>query len=511
MSRRPSFVVPCLLLLVAAAPCPARDAVALAARIDELVEARLAKEGVEPAPLADDAEFFRRLCLDLNGRIPSAAQAADFLGDRRPDKRRLWADELLGGRDPAGRYVNHFTNFWRRRLLANARAQSPAITGPLEGWLRKQVAADAPYDRMVRGLLTDPEAAGFLQANENKPENIAASTSRLFLGVKLECAQCHDDRSGGNWKRTQFWELAAFFASARDTGVRGDATYLAGPRDDTGPARIRIGDGAAWAEARYLDGAAPDAKAIKAPRAALAAWLTRGDNPWFARAAVNRAWRDLFGVGLVEPADGFGVADSPPSHPELLDDLAREFAAHDFDMKYLLRALTASRAYQRTSRQTHAGQKDPRLFARAAVRPLSPEQLYDSVLLATGYRPAAAGGGLFAPETPQAEFLALFEAPAGNVTESQASIQQALALMNGRFIAEATTPDKSPTLAAVIGIGRRPAARQVDELYLAVLSRKPRPDEAARLVKYVEAGDREQAPRDVLWALLNSTEFVVNH
>ncbi len=192
------------------------DSQALSARIDELIGLRLAKEEIPPAPPADDAEFFRRLSLDLNGRIPAVTQLADFLEDTRADKRRLLIDELMDGPDNAPLYVQHFAHFWRRQLLAQTTAQPEAVVASLEGWLRKQLDANTPYDRLVRGLLTDANAEGFFLANENKAENLASRTSRLFLGVKLECAQCHDDRSGGKWKQTQFWEYAAFFTGLRD-------------------------------------------------------------------------------------------------------------------------------------------------------------------------------------------------------------------------------------------------------------------------------------------------------
>src|SRR5262249_22497779 len=157
---------------------------------------------------------------------------------------------------------------------------------------------------------------------ENKPEDLASRTSRLLLGVKLECAQCHDDRSGGSWKRTQFWEYAAFFAGLRpDKGVPG---VVAAPREQkAGPARIRVGGSGAWVEARSPEGARRDWQRGVPPRQALAEWVVRGDTPWFARAAVNRVWQYFFGLGLIDPVDGLGPQDNPPSHPELLDELAR--------------------------------------------------------------------------------------------------------------------------------------------------------------------------------------------
>jgi hypothetical protein len=472
----------------ARAATPVLDAPALAARIDQLVSRRLAKERIPPALPADDAEFFRRLSLDLNGRIPSRSQLADFLDDTRPDKRRLWVDELLDGPDNAPLYVRHFTHFWRRQLLAQTPAQPDSVLAPLEGWLGRHVRANTPYDRLVRGLLTDAGAVGFFLANENKPENLASRTSRLLLGVKLECAQCHDDRSGGKWKRKQFWEYAAFFA---------------------GPGRIRVSGSKTWVEGRFPDGSRPDRRGAVTPRQALAGWVTRPDNPWFVRAAVNRLWQYFLGVGLIDPVDGLGVEGNAPSHPELLDELARQFVTHDFDLKYLVRAIVLSRTYQRSGHQTHPRQADPRLFARAATRALTPEQVSDSLLLATGYRPDRAKG---AADAPRAEFLAPFDDPDNQPVDFQASIQQALVMMNGKFIEEITRSPRSATVAAVIDSKRpRPLARRVEDLYLATLSRKPRPEETRRLLAYVAAGETKQRLRDIFWSLLNSTEFILNH
>ncbi len=489
-----------------AAP-PMLDAPALSARIDELIGARLAKENVLPAPAADDAEFFRRLSLDLNGRIPTLAQLADFLDDTRPDKRRLWIDELLDGPHNAPLYVRHFTHFWRRLLLAQTAAQGDGVVAPLESWLGKQVKANTPYDRVVRGLLTDAEAAGFYLANENKPEDLASRSSRLFLGVKLECAQCHNDRSGGSWKRTQFWEYAAFFAGLRSD--QGTPSVVVAPRNEkAGLPRIQIGGSTTWVEARFLDGSQPDGPRAVRPRQALAEWIARGDNPWFARAAVNRLWHYFLGLGLIDPVDGLGAQDNLPSHPELLDELARQFVAHDFDLKYLIRAITGSQTYQRSSGQTHPRRAEPRLFARAASRALTPEQLYDSLVLATGYRTeqvrAAASG------SAQAVFLATFDDSNSQPVDFQASIQQALMMMNGTLIEEATSPAKSATLAALIA-SNSPLARRIEELYLVTLSRRPQPHETRRLLEYAANREGKQALRDILWSLLNSTEFVLNH
>jgi hypothetical protein len=499
------------------APAASRDVPSMASRIDELVEARLAAAGVPPAPAADDAEFFRRLSLDLNGRIPAVVQLRDFLDDDRPDKRPQWVDELMDGRNNAALFTKHFTNVWRRMLLWSTPAQ-PAVVGSLEGWLTPHVKANTSYDRLVRAVLTDPGADAFFVANQRMPESLAARTTRLFLGVKLECVQCHNDRAGGSWKRQQFWEVAAFFAGAEagptEAGKLADRPEPGrGPGPAPAPARIKIGNTDTWAEGRFLDGGRPD-WARGGPRALLADWIVGPENPWFARAAVNRVWHHFFGSGLVEPVDGLGDADRPPSHPELLDELARQFAAHGYDLRYPIRAVVASRTYQRTSRQTHAGQADRRLFARAQVRGLSPEQLFDSLGEATGCQLAQIPGAdtsASRSDGPQARFLSEFADVHESAAEAQASILQALMMMNGRLVEEATSPERSRTLAAVLGGTSKTAAQAIEELYLAALSRPPRPEERDRLVAYVNAGDRARALRDVLWTLLNSTEFAVNH
>jgi hypothetical protein len=502
-----SFLAPAVAALLVPADTTL-DAGALSGRIDAHLAARQARDGVRAAPPADDPEFFRRLCLDLIGRIPTVAELKDFLDDDRHDKRARWADELLGGPDYSGLCAANFATHWRKLLLARAGASARAFAPKLEGWLARNFRENTPYDRLVRGLLAGPDGQAFYRAHDNKPADIAGSTARLFLGVKLECAQCHDDRTGAPWKRTQFWEYAAFFGGP---GEKGD-----GP-----PARIQIPDTKTWVEGHFLDGARPAARPGIPPRALLAQWMTRPDNPWFARAAVNRLWHYFFGTGLIDPVDGLGSADASCSHPELLDQLTRQFIAHHFDQKYLIRALVGSRAYQRTSRPSHDSQKDPRHFARAAVRGLRPEQVYQSLLTATGFRPELASTPPgpdrgFGRPSIAGQFLAHFNDPHEEPIAAQTSIQQALFLMNDRLMDDATSLRGSRVLAAVAKAGgKRSTAQQVEELYLAVLSRPPRPEESERLVRYVETGGavrgRTAALCDVFWALLNSPEFALQH
>ncbi len=478
-----------------------REIKALAARIDELIDAELVRAGVPAAPVTTDEEFIRRLSLDLNGRIPTVSDLRDFLDDTRADKRDRWIDEFIGGTNHARLYASHFTNVWRREILGTAEVQ-PAVVGAFEGWLERQVEANTPYDRLAAGLLTDRAAEGFYVAADRKPEVLAARAARLFLGIRLDCAQCHDDRGGGSWKRIQFWEFAAIFAAPASS----DAAGKLAPR-------IRVGDADDWAEARFPDGVRP-IKGSQSATADLAHWLAKPENPWFARAAVNRMWFHFLGNGLVEPLDGFGSRDNPPSHPELLDELTRQFVAHGFDLKFLVRAIARSKTYQRSSRQTHSGQTNPRRFARAQVRAMTAEQLFASLALATGAPLGAntdAATELFQSDTTRAKFLATFTDAGGRPAEAQATVHQALLMMNGDLLAEALAAQPGRTLTAALGGPPRTTDRRIEELFLAALSRRPGSSERERFVRFVEGGERNASLRDLFWMILNSTEFVHNH
>jgi len=525
LPRRSALLVACLTCLCVGksrAAEPARQGTALtetelAARIDQLIGARLKEEKVSPAPVTDDAAFIRRVYLDLAGRIPNILEVRDFLDDDRPDKRRIWVDQLLRGLrkgDHNDTYTDHFAAVWRNQLLPNADSeQGIYLVYSFETWLRKQIHDNVPYDQLVRNIITGASAGGdasaqaFYQANENKPENLAAATARLFLGVKLECAQCHHDRSGGNWSRNDFWQFAAFFADV--TGMPS--------RNDKGEPQITIPNINRTVTARYLGGGKPTIEPGESPRVTLAKWLTSPENAHFSRAAANRVWAYLFGTGLVEPVDERGD-HNPPSHAELLDDLARQFALNKFDLKYLLRAIVLSQTYQRSSATTQAGQDDLRLFARAAVRGLSPEQIFDSLAEATEYKqnapdtpPQQFGDGR---RTPRQQFIDRF-ANHDKRTEAQTTILQALHLMNGSFMARATSLDQNKTLATIADASRIDTTRRLETLYLVALTRKPTEAELKRLVPYVEKGGPSRNPRkalaDVFWALLNSSEFILNH
>jgi hypothetical protein len=489
---------------------------ALAARIDARLEARWKADGVQPAPRADDVEFLRRAYLDLTGRIPRPADVHAFLADKSADKRRKLIDDLI--EEP--RFASHFANVWRAELLPQSGEAGVAVLRPgFESWLAGRLRAGIRYDRLVRELLTVPIAAegkdgepvlrapnrpnplAFFAAREARPEDLAAAVSRTFLGIRLECAQCHD-HPFARWTQGQFWSQAAFFAGLKKqgTGLFAPLTEAIGRRELTPPGKRKP------RQAEFLVGGKPRWQAGQSPRTVLADWIVAKDNPYFARVAVNRIWGHFFGVGLVEPLDDFRD-DNPPSDPALLDDLSRAFVQSGFDLSFLIRAICLSQAYQRTSARTHPSQDRARPAARMTVKALTGEQFFDSLALATGYREDQDRGAA------RRQFLTRF-ALAGSVGEPETSVQQALTLLNGRFIAWATDPERCPTLIAITRAPWLNTAQRIEALYLATLSRKPTAKEQERLERHVRKAkaDREaQRLADVFWMLLNSAEFRLNH
>jgi hypothetical protein len=504
------------------------DALALAAKIDGHLDKAWADNKIVPAPRTEDAAFLRRVYLHLAGRIPSVEEVQKFLDDKTPDKRVRAVEKLLAGH----RYPLHMANVWRAVLLPEAVAGSEArgFAGPLEAWLRSRLAADVGWDKIVRELLTATPNRGtpdqrlaldiygididdgttplsLYNAKQYKPENLAEVMARTLLGVRLGCAQCHNHPTA-QWKREQFWEFAAFFA--------GLAPRQPQPQPDMPtPRKLKIPGTDTVVEAKFPDGKAPEWKDKDDPRAVLAEWVTSKDNPYFARATVNRVWEYLFGVGLVDPVDEMVGAGNTASHPELLDDLAKDFAAHDFDLRYLILAITSSKAYQLSSARTDPSQDTPRQFARAPLLGMTPEQLFDSVAEATRTQDGGARG----------EFLAKFNNLSDRPTEHQTSIIQALALMNGRLTADATSLERSQLLAAILDSPFMDTPQRVETLYLAALSRKPKAKEMERAKMFIDdalaPGDKPLSPEekdkryrhalaDVFWALLNSGEFFFN-
>jgi hypothetical protein len=523
-------------------PKPAKDPTearidALAALIDKHLVQDWEARGIIPAEMADDAEFVRRAYLDVLGRAPKASEAREFIEDKAADKRGKLVEHLLKMPGHASYFASVTRAQWLPQTANNF--QLAQFGAQFEQWLRTQYRENTPVDKVVRRIITvkvmvnnqnpmfrfvqpdpsDPDAfnvTGFYSANEGKPESMGASISRLFLGVKLECAQCHDHPHAA-YTRDQFWQFAAFFA---------ELNPLAGPRPGfTGPQlpqsdrnTIVIAGTERVVTATFFDGTEPVWKADRSPRLELADWLVSAKNPYFAKNMANRVWAHFFGIGIQDPVDEPGE-NNQPSHPELLEELGKAFAENGFDNRFLIRAITRSKAYNLTSKMTHPGQADPRRFARMSLKGLSPSQLFDSMVAATGFREPAymrnqQNFGFVQPNNPRSQFLARF-ASNERATETNTTILQALMLMNGQFIGDQTSLTRSEILAAIADKPGWDTRQRVTNLFLTAFSRNPSPEELEKFASYVDRGgangDKKKALADVFWVLLNSPEFLFNH
>ncbi len=516
MGRLPSVLAGIAGLLLGLAPATlwGDEAAALADLIDQHVQARLESEGLTRAALAEDAEFLRRVFLDLHGVVPSADQAATFLKSRNPNKRSQLIDQLLA----SPRFGDHFGDVWRGRLLSPLANDQRVQAERFAGWLAARFNDNDGWDQITFDLLT---ASGKIEENaavtyliEGRHPlgvtDLADLSSRYFLGIRLNCAQCHD-HPFVEWKRQDYWGMAAFFAQIQTPG-RPKVVYLAGVRDDPKMTLASLKDadaieGLQLAPPTFLGGQEFQAGSNKTYRAALAEWITSSENPYFARAMVNRMWWHFFGRGIVNPVDDMH-AGNRPSHPELLDLLSRRFADSGFDLKLLCRAIAGSRTYQTTSRAGEQPDDAEQLFARMPLKVLTPEQLYDSLVAILG--PPAKSSGIDIRQGAREEFRQFFAGDGDpDPTGYQRGIPHLLRLMNSPQFAGRNVE----ALAARVQAGGSSAEEVVDRLFMTILSRPPTADER-RLVEaqFDDATAPSQAVyRQVAWALLMSSEFSLNH
>ncbi len=519
-------------------PKPAKDSAdTLATVIDKHLAVDWEARGLIPAEQTDDAEFVRRVYLDIIGRAPKASEAREFIEDKSADKRSKLVDFLL--KMPG--HANYFAAVTRAQWLPQTMTnfQLAQFGGQFENYLRTQYRENAPADQVVKRIVTvgltvntqnpmfrfvqasggDPDGqqiAGFYSANEGRPENVGSAVSRLFLGMKLECAQCHD-HPFAPYTRDQFWQFAAFFAEMNPlTGPRPGFIGPIQPQSDRN--RIGVMGTDRKVTATFFDGSNPEWSLDKNPRQELGEWLVSAKNPFFAKNMANRMWAHFFGIGIIDPVDEPGE-NNPASHPALLKDLGKAFADSGFDNRMLIRAITRSKAYQLTSKMTHPGQADPRTFAKMSLKGLTPAQLFDTMVAATGFREPAymrnqQNFGFVQPNNPRSQFLTRF-ASNERATEANTTILQALMLMNGSFIGDQTDLAKSELLAAIVDMPGWDTKQRVSNLFLTAFARNPTPEELEKFTSYVDRGgaknDKKQALADVFWVLLNSPEFLFNH
>jgi hypothetical protein len=510
--------------------------------VDHYIGETLRKEGVKPAPPADAATLLRRLTLDLGGRIPTTAEWQAFVASTDPGKTVRLVDRLLAS--PG--YVRHQTAELDAMLMAGDR-------GSLRDYLVKAVGENRSWDRIFRELMvpdqSDPAgkvAAEFLKARVKDTDRLTADVSSTFFGVNISCAQCHDHPLVEDWKQDHFYGMKAFFdrtllngnAKGAFLAERGFGTSRFKTTEGVErPARMMFLTGRKASEPEAgRDGSKDEQKQEKerlqkaqkdkvpppsphfSARAKLVEMaLAPEDREFFARAIVNRIWSRLFGRGLVTPLDQMHSAN-PPSHPELLAWLARDTAAHGYDLRRLIRGLVLSRAYSRDSRWTGSESSPrPSLFAVAVVRPLTPMQLACSLRLATA-DPATLAGDLKPAEVDRrieslAEAARSMASSLGSSSgDGQIGVAEALLFSNSKRIEQELLADGDGRLVARLMKLSAPD-EQIDVAVRNIFCRPPDDEEKRLLREYIERRtDRpEEACRQLVWALLTSPEFRFNH
>ena len=491
--------------------------------IDRLVYARLQKLGLAPSPGCTDAEFLRRASLDTIGTLPTLDATRAFLADASSDKRNQLIDRLLAHPN----YADYWAVKWGDLIKPNPSRVGVKSILMLDAWLRASFRANQPYDQFVRELLTAQGSTHrygptVMFRDRREPQDATTLVSQIFLGVRLECAKCHH-HPNEKWSQADFYSMAAFFSQMKHKG-QGISAPISGE-----PEYIFFGPGGSVKHpvtGEVLKPKPPDAPANEIaahtdPRAALADWMTRPENPFFARAIVNRVWGQFFGRGIVDPVDDFR-ASNPPTNEPLLDWLAQDFTRRGYDLKQLLRTVMRSHAYQLSSLPNEHNVADTRNFSRAYRRRLPAEALLDAVCDVTGVPETFAGlpAGARAIQTwnnkLDSQFLDAFGRPNASADcpcerDVRTSVVQALHLMNSNNL--------QGKIANETGRAKRLADSQltpaeiVNELYLAAYTRPPSADELAITTKAFAApgATRQTATEDVLWSLLNSAEFVFNH
>ncbi|WP_166828699.1 DUF1553 domain-containing protein [Thalassoroseus pseudoceratinae] len=496
--------------------------------------------GVAPTDRASDAEWVRRVYLDLAGHIPPAIVVEEFLADPQPNKREQLVNALLDDPD----YVRHFATVWTN-LLVGRSTERPVHRESLHQFLRRSFAANRPWSEVVSELVAaegtpvENGAAGFLLAHlNNEAVPATAITARLFLCSQVQCTQCHA-HPFNEADQNQFWELNSFFKQTeietkrvrdRRTGqtVMQDALVS---RPVGGPTLYENRRGVMQAAYPKFAGVSISDDAVINRREQLAHLMTSGERPPVARAMVNRMWSHFFGVGFTNPVDDMGP-HNPPTHPQLLDRLAEKFVESGYDVKQLIRWICLSEAYQLSSElrsrsksdpQVTADELDERLFHRMPVRPMTAEQLYDSLLVAT--KAHYVGSESWEDIELQRRkwlqpFVTTFDTEENDeATNFNGTIPQALMLMNSELVDRALSVDGGTSFRDIV---TKPVsdAEKIRQLCLAALSREPLPRElsAARKMlrsRTTQVGNREQAKieafQDIFWAFLNSAEFVLIH
>ena len=491
--------------------------------IDHLVYARLKRLGLAPSEDCTDSEFVRRASLDVIGTLPTPEQVRDFLEDTSSDKRSKLIDQLL--EQPA--YADYWAIKWGDLIRGNPSRIGVKPVYLLDLWLRESFRQNKPYDKFVKELLTaqgsthryGPTA---IFRDKREPADAGAFVSQIFLGVRLECARCHH-HPNEKWAQSDYYQLAAYFSELKHKGqgisepISGEAEFVwhAPGGEVKHPVTGEV------MKPKPPGGPPAEIEAGRDPRAALVEWMTATNNPFFARAIANRVWGQFLGRGIVEPVDDFR-ASNPATNEPLLDWLAQDLVNHNYDLKHLIRTILNSRVYQLSSLPNEHNLTDTKNFSRAYRRRLPAEVLLDAVCSVTGATDTFSGlpPGARAMDTwnnkLESVFLDAFGRPNSSAAcpcerDSRPSVVQALHLMNSNRLQSqiANAEGRAKKLAD----SKRSEEEIINELYLSAWSRFPDKEEMQAALSAFSAKDatRQTATEDVMWALLNSAEFVFNH
>jgi hypothetical protein len=491
------------------------------------VDAALARDlapDVRLPGVVDDETFLRRLALDLTGKLPDPEALRRFAADAAPDKRARMVEEML--RSDA--YAVNWGRYWRDTVTYHTPASGNYLRWKLfDDWWARQIRTNRPWDEVVTALVTasgindETAPVNYLTALYGNPTEIAATTSRVFLGVQIQCAECHNAKTEP-WKREQFHEFAAFFGRARiiqhkDVDGRGTPYAIEGRAD--GQYRMtdkKDPDHLIDMQPRFLTGETVSIDASdEERRQALARFLTSQKNPWFARCYVNRVWTAMLGWGFYSTVTDLG-AHAEPRHPAALELLEKEWIASGYDVKWLFRTIALTQAYQRPQQAPPSSEQPLPTVCPSRLRG---EQVFEALQKALGFdendkkipAPAPSSAPAVQRHTGLRHMVyhAFKENPSTPMQEVQGNIPQVLLMMNSALVHTCTQSKGKTVLAELLAEGKNDE-EVVAALYQRVLARKPTTEEQTTCRRYIEkVGDRKEALEDVLWVLVNSTEFLI--
>src|SRR5260370_27775387 len=484
--------------------------------IDRFINAKLQSLKILPSEPSRDAELLRRVSYDLIGVPPTVGELQAFLADKNPAKRGVTIDKLMAD----ARFIDHWALKWGDLLQVNRNRLGDKGMWAFREWIRESLATNKPYDQMARELITargstfqNPPANFFRFTRDPKVE--METTTQLFLGVRMVCAQCHD-HPFEQWTQNQYFQLTAFFGGVGIKDGMDSNEEIVYEKCEEG--KIKHPKDGRVMPAKFLYGVNKMNPREADLRQSLADWLTSPDNALFGKSFANRVWSYFFGRGIIEPVDDIR-ASNPPGNPALLEALTEDIVKTNFDTRKLMRSICLSRPYQLSLDANKWNSDDKINFSHALPRRLSAEQIMDAVAVATGVKQKfeKLPTGMRAAEVPDGmvagnDFLALFGRPSRKSAcecerSSNLNLSHALNLINGALIGEAL--DAPDTRFKKIVASNSDDAKVVEWIYLAVVNRPPTPQEIAS-VNLSEGGQRLEAAQDLAWALFNSPAFLFN-